>query len=448
MGRTDKHYSISTQFFLLLLGSGAACVLLFFALHWGIQAGLGSYFVNSDIEERTMEQRIHDFQEYVTENDLIPTNTRAISSWTQGKPLILLEIYRNNVLVYSSYAQGAVVGNDEPVPYYDWVSYYDVEFADGTAQVLLYCDDVYRYFTIATIGEVIFCTLLFLAFFLVGCQRVVRYIRQLKGEIQAMEAGDLNTPITISGRNDLTDLAGSLDAMRVALRTQQEQTAWTYAANQTLISEMSHDLRTPLTTLLIYTEILRYGKYQDEEQFFSYLNKIDAKAHQIKQLSENILEYSLASRGKPVELDVPSSAREVLLPYLEEAVFHLERCGFSCETDYRLENSLVAVHVPFLRRITDNLSSNIAKYAKPHQPVKLAAWEEDDQVLVSFENVPDLEAQKMESTCIGLSSVRTMMEKMGGSCLVEQTSSLFRATLRFPQGTAPEQPEEPPKPHR
>ena len=65
---------------------------------------------------------------------------------------------------------------------------------------------------------------------------------------------------------------------------------------------MSHDLRTPLTTLLLYTEILRYGKYQGEEQLHAYLDRVDEKAQQIKQLAENILEYSLAAQNRPVEL--------------------------------------------------------------------------------------------------------------------------------------------------
>lgn len=445
MNLKSRRYSISSQFILVLVLSGALCVLLFFLMHWGIGAAINHHVRTSNFEQRTTEKRIADFQEYVTENQVAVTNSQAISAWTRGKPLTLMEIYRSNVLVYSSYApnSSAIEENDEVVPYYDWVPYYVVEFADGSAEVLLYCDDVYRIFTFATIGEVIFCTLVFLACFVVSCQQIVQYIRRLKGEIQAMEAGDLSTPITISGRNDLTSLAESLDAMRIALRTQQEQTAWTYAANQTLITQMSHDLRTPLTTLLLYTEILRYGKYQGEEQLNGYLNKIDAKAQQIKQLSENILEYSLASRGGAVELETPSPARETLLPYLEEAASHLERCGFPCQTSFQLENCPVTVHSPFLRRITDNLTSNITKYAKPDPPVTIRAWEQDNQVWIVFENAPDKEAQKLESTCIGLSSVRTMMEKMQGSCTVEHTDSLFRVTLCFPR--AKESSSKPPR---
>lgn len=435
MARKTKRHSVSSQFFLLLLVSGACCCLLFFGIRFGISSLLTEYLIDSDFEQRTTERRITDFQEYVTENQLTVNDTQAILDWTRGKPLILMEIYRSNVLVFTSYAPGnqALEENDAEVPYYDWVSYYVVKFADGDAEVLLYCDDVFRYFTYATIGDVVLCTLVFLLIFLAGSQRIVRYIRQLRGEIQAMEAGDLNSPITLRGNNDLTALAESLDAMRVTLRNQQEQTAWTYAANQTLISEMSHDLRTPLTTLLLYTEILRYHKYQGEEQFHSYLNKIDAKAQQIKQLSENILEYSLTSRDHSIELEVPTLAREVFTPYLEKAVFHLTRCGFSCETDFLLGESPVAVHSPFLRRIIDNVVSNITKYANPHQPVKIRAWEQDGQIRLAFENIVDHDARQTESTGIGLSSVKTMMEKMRGSSAVEQTDSLFRITLSFPR---------------
>ena len=176
--------------------------------------------------------------------------------------------------------------------------------------VVLYSNDLYRYSTYATIAEVILCAALFLTGFLIAFQRTVSYMRQISLEIQAMEGGDLNQPVTVRGDNDLTALAESLDAMRLAFRAQRERESSTYAANQALISQMSHDLRTPLTTLLIYTEILRYGKYQGEDQLRGYLDKIDEKAQQIKQLAENLLEYSLASQKRAVEMEPPARRRK------------------------------------------------------------------------------------------------------------------------------------------
>lgn len=93
--------------------------------------------------------------------------------------------------------------------------------------------------------------------------------------------------------------------MRVTLRQQQEEEAQASAKVKNLITEMSHDLRTPLTTLLLYTEILRCRKYETSEQADNYLNKIDAKARQIKQLSDNLFEYALVTRDTVAVLDRP-----------------------------------------------------------------------------------------------------------------------------------------------
>ena len=306
--REKTHKSILAQFFILLVGLGLLCGALFLVLHTTVGSALESYVYSSDFLSNVTEKRVNDLQEYVTENQVSATDSQALSQWMRGKPLTLMEIYRSNVLVYSSYASYslAVEGGDftwtategEETPTYDWISYYTVDFADGEGEVVLYSNELYRYSTYATMVEIILCAALFLLGFLIAFQRTVSYMRQISLEIQAMEGGDLNRPITVRGDNDLTALAESLDAMRLAFRAQQEREASTYAANQALISQMSHDLRTPLTTLLIYTEILRYGKYQGEEQLRGYLDKIDGKAQQIKQLAENLLEYSLASQKR------------------------------------------------------------------------------------------------------------------------------------------------------
>ena len=360
----------------------------------------------------------------------------------RGKPLTLMEVYRFNVLVYSSYASYslAVEGGDftwtategEETPTYDWISYYTVDFADGEGEVVLYSNELYRYSTYATMAEIILCAALFLLGFLIAFQRTVSYMRQISLEIQAMEGGDLNRPITVRGDNDLTALAESLDAMRLAFRAQQEREASTYAANQALISQMSHDLRTPLTTLLIYTEILRYGKYQGEEQLRGYLDKIDGKAQQIKQLAENLLEYSLASQKRAVEMEPPAPAGEVFGPLLQETATFLEQYGYTFQWELRFGQGKVAVHTPYLRRILDNLSSNILKYASRKEPIQVQAQEEENTLVLFFRNSLKEREDVTEGTCVGLSSVQAMMEKMGGSSHAEQTGAAFQITLVFP----------------
>ena len=440
--REKTHKSILAQFFILLVGLGLLCGALFLVLHTTVGSALESYVYSSDFLSNVTEKRVNDLQEYVTENQVSATDSQALSQWMRGKPLTLMEIYRSNVLVYSSYASYslAVEGGDftwtategEETPTYDWISYYTVDFADGEGEVVLYSNELYRYSTYATMAEIILCAALFLLGFLIAFQRTVSYMRQISLEIQAMEGGDLNRPITVRGDNDLTALAESLDAMRLAFRTQQELEASTYAANQALISQMSHDLRTPLTTLLIYTEILRYGKYQGEEQLRGYLDKIDEKAQQIKQLAENLLEYSLASQNREVEMEPSAPAAGIFQPLLQETATFLEQYGYTFQWDLAFGEGKVAVHTPYLRRILDNLSSNILKYASLQEPVFIQAREQEGTLVFSFRNALKEREGPTEGTCVGLSSVDAMMGKMGGSSHAEQTGKTFQITLVFP----------------
>lgn len=439
--RKKTHQSILTQFFALLVGLGILCGGLFVVLNATVESVLENYLLSSDVLDTVIEERVNDLQDYVTENQVSATDSQALSQWMRGKPLTLMEIYRSNVLVYSSYASYslAVEGDDftwtategEETPTYDWISYYSVEFSDGWGDVVLYSNDLYRYSTYATIAEVILCAVLFLAGFLIAFQRTVSYMRQISLEIQAMEGGDLNQPVTVRGDNDLTALAESLDAMRLAFRAQRERESSTYAANQALISQMSHDLRTPLTTLLIYTEILRYGKYQGEDQLRGYLDKIDEKAQQIKQLAENLLEYSLASQKRAVEMEPPAPAAEIFRPLLQETATFLEQYGYAFHWDLDFGEGRVAVHTPYLRRILDNLSSNILKYASLQEPISIQAREQEGVLALSFCNGLK-DRDEPAGTCVGLSSVEAMMEKMGGSSHAEQTGTAFQITLLFP----------------
>lgn len=439
--RKKTHQSILTQFFALLVGLGILCGGLFVVLNATVESVLENYLLSSDVLDTVIEERVNDLQDYVIENQVSATDSQALSQWMRGKPLTLMEIYRSNVLVYSSYASYslAVEGDDftwtategEETPTYDWISYYSVEFSDGWGDVVLYSNDLYRYSTYATIAEVILCAVLFLAGFLIAFQRTVSYMRQISLEIQAMEGGDLNQPVTVRGDNDLTALAESLDAMRLAFRAQRERESSTYAANQALISQMSHDLRTPLTTLLIYTEILRYGKYQGEDQLRGYLDKIDEKAQQIKQLAENLLEYSLASQKRAVEMEPPAPAAEIFRPLLQETATFLEQYGYAFHWDLDFGEGRVAVHTPYLRRILDNLSSNILKYASLQEPISIQAREQEGVLALSFCNGLK-DRDEPAGTCVGLSSVEAMMEKMGGSSHAEQTGAAFQITLLFP----------------
>lgn len=426
-----KPSGLTAQFGALLVLAGMVSALLFGCLYFCGGVLLERYFEDSGFQTRLTEKRILDLQNYVTDNGLSARDASQLTRWVKKQPLILLEIYRSNVLLYSSSAPEAWEENEE-APFYGWNSYYEIDFADGSAEVVLYANDTFRWSSYLTTGALFLSCLLFLLIFLRGCRKIVAYICQLSREIQTMEGGDLDVPITFQGDHELTRLAKSLDAMRQAFKEQREREAAVFRANQTMITEMSHDLRTPLTALQIYTDILRFRKY-DPGQLEEYLEKIDAKAAQIKQLSENIFEYSLISREQTVQLDTPAPFRNVFHDVLSEMAACLGQRGFSFRLKLDWPEAKAAVHPAYIRRLADNMTSNFLKYADPAVPILMEAGETEDGPWLALQNAVRPDGASQESTQIGLANMRTMMEKMGGCCQVFHTPSSFRVELRFPR---------------
>ncbi len=427
----SEYSSLTVQAGLLLLISFAVAALTFYCVRFGGAPLLKAYLDASDVQASYNERRVQSFRTYVEENGLFTTDSARITEWVRKHSLILLEIYRSNTLVYTSYAPDEARDNEAEVPYYAWVSYYDVPFADGIAELVIYADDTYRFFTWLTVFALGLSMLVFLLVFLQRSRGLVRYICLLSREIEAMEGGNLDVSITVEGNHELTRLARSLNAMRIAFREQMEREANAFRSNQAMITAMSHDLRTPLAVLTIYTDILRYKKYEPE-QLDDYLERIASKAAQIRQLSEHIFEYTLVSGNQAIELEEPRLFRDVFHDRLSEMGEYLMRQDFSLRPELDWPDLYVAVNAQYIKRIVDNVASNLVKYAHRGYPVYITAEERDCGAEICFSNIIRNTSSRQDSSRIGVDNMKTMMRKMGGICEIEQTQRTFRVSLWFP----------------
>ena len=429
-----QRHGITSQFIRLLMVAGLGCLLLFAVLRCALRFTLTAYADQSDFIQQETTRLVEEFQDFVTEEHLSSRDAHQITEWVQKHNFTLLELYRDHVLVYSSFAPKREIQGeqDQRVPFYDWQPYATIHFSDGDLEALLYSNTMRTYEMLGSSILLVLCLGLFLAVFLLGCRRIVRYICLLSDEIQAMACGDLDHNITVQGSDELTTLASCLDAMRLTLRQQHQQEAETSAKVKNLITQMSHDLRTPLTTLLLYTEIVRYHKYQDEGQLRDYLAKIDRKARQIKHLSDNLFEYALVTRDTAVTLDPPAPLSQIFEGPLAELVDQIQQHGFFCTLDLGDEDLSLTVYEPYMRRILDNITSNILKYADPAYPVSVTFVREEDDAGLAFANVTLSDTDSVESTKVGLVSIQTMMEKMHADSRAESDGRRFCITLLFP----------------
>ena len=430
-----KNHGLAKQFTALILLSGLCSALLLVGMQYALNKALRAYFSREEVQQRIAIEQLADLQAYIDENQLASTDWKEIDEWSHRHRNTMLGFYREGEEPYFSMPR-IYQGREDAQPGgqfqpFEWLSFNSVRFSDGEAAVALYYNGVNAYYGIGCeilLGVVI---VLFPAFFLFGSRKIIRYIVQLSEEIQAMEGGDLDHPITIRGADELTTLARCLDSMRITLRTQQQEEAEASAKVKSLITEMSHDLRTPLTTLLLYTEILRSHKYDGKAQENDYLNKIDTKARQIKQLSDNLFEYALVTRDTVVTLDPPARFSAILEEPLTDLIDHLQQRGFLCRLELGSDDPLLTVRSQYVRRILDNVTSNILKYADPQQEICIRFVREADKAGLTFRNGTLPVPPSAESTKVGLTSMETMMDKMHGVFRVEQGSGWFSVTLLF-----------------
>ena len=425
----------------LLLAAVAVSGLFFVVINYAGEQMITKIFSDSSHIEKLSEAYIQDLQDYIDETKAASNDSEKLTEWVRKQKIVSIQVYKDEILTYdSNYPDAAVEDAEAEGAYYEWEYYYTAEFADGTADVFLYGFFSYPLYSYAMTAEILLAVILLVAIVILGIRKPVRYIGRLKAECEILGSGDLDYQVTVQGKDELSLLARGLDNMRMALRESNEKEAELTAANRRMITEMSHDLRTPLTSLLIYTEILGKKAAKDPRQAMEYVSKIEKKARQIKRLSDNIFEYALITEETKAELGEPQTLRELFYDPLSEMTAYLGERGYTVElrpdTRSGSERRQIRVNEEYINRIMDNIVSNIEKYADKSMPVRIETIYTEKYGGLVFRNgtVRDAGDRRMTegSTNIGLHNVEKMMKNMSGYCRVKQTECIFELSLMFP----------------
>ena len=425
----------------LLLAAVAVSGLFFVVINYAGEQMITKIFSDSSHIEKLSEAYIQDLQDYIDETKAASNDSEKLTEWVRKQKIVSIQVYKDEILTYdSNYPDAAVEDAEAEGAYYEWEYYYTAEFADGTADVFLYGFFSYPLYSYAMTAEILLAVILLVAIVILGIRRPVKYIGRLKDECEILGNGNLDYQVTVQGRDELALLAQGLDNMRIALRESNEKEAEITAANRRMITEMSHDLRTPLTSLLIYTEILGKKAAKDPRQAMEYVRKIEKKARQIKRLSDNIFEYALITEETKAELGEPQTLRELFYDPLSEMTAYLGERGYTVElrpdTGSGSERRQIRVNEEYINRIMDNIVSNIEKYADKSMPVRIETIYTEKYGGLVFQNgtVRDAGDRRMTegSTNIGLHNVEKMMKNMSGYCRVKQTECIFELSLMFP----------------
>lgn len=251
----------------------------------------------------------------------------------------------------------------------------------------------------------------------------IAYIRKITKGIDALRAGQKDLELPAEGNNELTELARAINVMSAAQQQLRQREQALAQEKDQLIRSLSHDIRTPLTSILAYSEYLFSQEEVCAEDRQAYVGLIRRKAEQIRELTAVLLE---GSKRNPERFE---NAQVLMAQIAAEFESELED-RFQMQTDLSGCRPFSGTFdVQELRRIFDNLSSNISKYADPTQPVKLTIHAEDQKLLIHQSNAVLQPEPRSESYRIGLNSIRRIAQNYAGQVTVRQDPEQFAITV-------------------
>lgn len=213
---------------------------------------------------------------------------------------------------------------------------------------------------------------LFLLILLFFINRKMKQVVLLKQEILRMSAGDLSTPLVSSGVDEIGVLSRELDHLRLTLDQNIRQEQEAHQSNRELIAALSHDLRTPLTVLHGYLDILHLNRNPEMQN--TYVTRCLQKTDDIRRLTDRMFEYALVyDASEPEQIRMISFSLSRLLELFREQMDFLELAGFHTDisfpdadtSDITTPDALTIQADPELcKRILNNLFSNILKYGR------------------------------------------------------------------------------------
>ena len=415
----------------------AAAILTFVGIVILGNAVVREGYLSSDAVNRRLGQQITDFREYVEEAQLTSMDVNAVGNWNRDHRNVNLTIYGLNTIISSTPDGAELVGNEAGIVVRSELNLqlgmeYPVNFRDGVYTVALY--DTSRELTGLTVQltALALAALVFLATVLMYDQHITRTVQTLSRQVRQVSRGDLGMPIKPQTHDEIGQLALDVDAMRLSIIDKLQREEEALKANSQLITAISHDVRTPLTALMGYLEIVSDENLSPEERS-AYLEICKNNAQRLKSLTDELFGFFLVF-GKPTPDQQPEEfdATTLLDQVILEHVMDLTQQGFRVETRADTLRGTLRVDLGHFRRVFDNLFSNVRKYADPAHPVVITQSIDRDELIVTISNHINAARPRVESNRIGLQTCHKLVAAMGGEFNQTRTKDTFSVEVLLP----------------
>ncbi|WP_411170167.1 sensor histidine kinase [Clostridium sp. MB05] len=214
-----------------------------------------------------------------------------------------------------------------------------------------------------------------------------------------------------------------------------------------LISNVSHDLKTPLTSIITYIDLLK-GENVSEEDRRIYLDTLDRKSQRLKNLIEDLFEVSKAT-SKNIQLNIVNVDIVSLMKQTQfELSDKIEESSLKFKWNFPESKVIVPLDSQKTFRVFENLLINIVKYSMPNSRVYIDIIDENEEVYVTLKNMSaneiDFAAEEIverfargdesrntEGSGLGLAIAKSFVELQGGTLNIEVDGDLFKVILKF-----------------
>ncbi len=231
---------------------------------------------------------------------------------------------------------------------------------------------------------------LFTFLFIYYIKRYYRYIEEITEGISRIAGGDFETKIPIRYKDELSSVADTVNCLSVNIQQMIAIQKENERSKNELITSIAHDLRTPLTSIIGYLDLVRLGKGTDEEMKKNYVNIAYHKAKRLQSLIEDLFAYTQYSFGKVTIRNCDLDMVKLLEQIAEEfyPIFKESNLEYSFHT--KVAKAVVCGDGDLLARVFANLYGNAAKYGKAGEKVEVYLEEKEDTYEIRITNYGQL----------------------------------------------------------
>ena len=239
--------------------------------------------------------------------------------------------------------------------------------------------------------------IVFIVSFVVITNNKMKYLDEIAVGLRIISSGNLNYRIKEKGTDEIKNIAYNINYMakEIGEKIKAERDAEKTKAD--LITNVSHDLRTPLTSVMGYMGLVIQNRYKNEDEMKEYLNIAFSKAERLKLLIEDLFEYTKLNNNGITLTKTKVNLAEFLSQLIEELTPMLDENKLTIYRKFESEKICVLIDTLKMLRVFENLITNAIKYSYKPGEILVGLYEKDNTAIVVFRNKGDhLSKEKAE----------------------------------------------------